>query len=168
MHAPSKILVPVDFSECSRAALDYAALLAVSLGADVDVLHVWRPPVGPSSQEDLLTHFARSVPGHKMMEWLVSFDLGAAIEAHGRLATAEQSAVPEAIVDVAESGEYDLVVMGTKAHHRLAHPIRGSVTQNVMRRSPCPVVMVRAAALPDDVPRPDTDIDVTTMWSWPS
>ena len=44
-----RILVPVDFSTCSRAALEYAAVIARRFGSGVDVLHVWEPPryVGP-------------------------------------------------------------------------------------------------------------------------
>ena len=36
-----KVLVPIDFSACSEAAVDYAVFLARELGARIDVLHVW-------------------------------------------------------------------------------------------------------------------------------
>ena len=39
-----KILVPVDFSDCSRVALDYARDLAQKLGARLHLLHVWEMP----------------------------------------------------------------------------------------------------------------------------
>src|SRR3954471_24226759 len=38
------LLVPVDFSAGSRAAVDYAALIAAKLGAGVELFHVWNPP----------------------------------------------------------------------------------------------------------------------------
>src|SRR5262245_40042270 len=40
----SRILVPVEYSEHCRAALEYAGRLAQSLGASIDVLHVWERP----------------------------------------------------------------------------------------------------------------------------
>ena len=41
----NRILVPVDFSECSKGALQYALEVAEKLNAAVAVLHVhWSPP----------------------------------------------------------------------------------------------------------------------------
>ena len=43
-----RILVPVDFSEASSAALEYAIDLAARHQATVDVLHVWELPPYPA------------------------------------------------------------------------------------------------------------------------
>ena len=49
----SRILVPVDFSETSRAALRYAGYMAQCCGALVEAFHVWEPPASVP-QADLL------------------------------------------------------------------------------------------------------------------
>jgi nucleotide-binding universal stress UspA family protein len=46
MPTISRLLVPVDFSACSRAALEYALFLGERFGASIDVLHVWDRPHG--------------------------------------------------------------------------------------------------------------------------
>jgi Universal stress protein family len=38
--AYGRILAPIDFSECSEAALEHAVFLAERLGADLDLMHV--------------------------------------------------------------------------------------------------------------------------------
>ena len=43
-----KILIPTDFSETSKNALKYGADLAVALGAQIDILHVFQIPVSVS------------------------------------------------------------------------------------------------------------------------
>lgn len=165
MHVPSKILVPVDFSESSRAALDYAAVLAERLGAELDVLHVWRPEAVPSSSVELLSDFAQSDPGHKMIEWLTACDERTFVTTHGRIAAADRAEVPDAIVDVVESGAYDLIVMGASQHGLLTHLFKGSTAEKVRQRAPCPVVTVRA---PDDDVQsiPPAENDVTVPWNW--
>ena len=168
MHSPSKILVPVDFTESSRAALEYAVNLGARLGAEIDVLHVWQPPHAVGS-EDLLAEFKRSEAGHKMMEWLVTLELGCDVEPHGRVATGARTAVPDAIVAAVERGAYDLVVMATHGRHGLSLLFRSSVTEKVVGRAPCPVVTLRAAEH-DGLPGaqdPD-DLAVTGVWDWPS
>lgn len=170
MHAPSKILVPVDFSEPSRAALEYAGLIGARFGAEVDVLHVWRRADNARSKEELLAEFMRSEAGHKMMEWLASFELRSDVEAHGRLASGVRGDVPDAIVGTVESGAYDLIVMGTHGRQGLSHLLHGSVAEKVMSRATCPVVTIRA---PDDgavlaVDADRLELDERNVWSWPS
>ena len=60
MQSPNRILVPVDFSDPSLAALRYATALGAQLGASVDVLHVWDPPKDIGSPTGLLVEFAKS------------------------------------------------------------------------------------------------------------
>ena len=41
-----KILVPVDYSDCSRVAMEYALFLAERFDAEIEVLHVAEIPLG--------------------------------------------------------------------------------------------------------------------------
>jgi universal stress protein A len=149
MHSPSRILVPVDFSDPSLAALKYAALLGAQLGASLDLFHVWRPPEDVQSRTEILAEFARSEAGHKMMEWLAPFELSTSVEARGRVTTGRQGHVSDAILEEAEAGEYDLVVMGTHMRQGFWNLLKGGVTAEIVRRSSCPVLTVRAE---DDLP----------------
>jgi nucleotide-binding universal stress UspA family protein len=168
MQSPSKILVPVDFSDSSRAALDVATSLGSRLGAAVDVLYVWPTQHGAESKKDLLLDFMRSDPGHTMMDWLADCEVRGDVEAHGRVAPGSRRAVPDAIVEAVENGAYDLVVMATHGRHGLSLLWKPSVTEEVMRRAPCPVLTVRAPE--DDTPPPPSalDRDLGTVWGWPS
>jgi nucleotide-binding universal stress UspA family protein len=151
MQSPTKILVPVDFSESSRAALELAAALGSRLGAAVDVLHVWPVPQPGASDREMLRDFAVSEPGHQIVEWLASFEQRDAVEAHVRVAVGSRSAVPEAIVETVTSGAYDLIVMGTHGRQGLSLLWRSSISDEVAKRAPCPVLMVRAD---DGAPHP--------------
>jgi universal stress protein A len=166
MHTPSRILVPVDFTESSRAALEYAALLGSRLGAEVDMLHVWRPEHA-ASKEEVLSEFMQSDAGHDMMEWLASCEVRGDVVTHGRIAEGAHSQIPDAIVEVVESCAYDLVVMATHGRQGLSLLLRGSVTEKVVRRAPCPVITIRApdGDLPAD-PR-GAGLDVASAWTWP-
>jgi universal stress protein A len=167
MHTPSRILVPVDFTESSRAALEYAALLGSRLGAEVDMFHVWRSQHAAASKGEVLTEFMQSDAGHEMTEWLASFEKRGDVIAHGRLAEGAHGQVPDAIVEAVESCAYDLVVMATHGRQGLSHLLRGSVTEKVVRRAPCPVITVRSPD--DDLPStPESaDVEVVNAWFWP-
>jgi len=148
MQSPNRILVPVDFSDPSRAALRYATLLSTQLSASVDVLHVWRPPADVASTTTLLVEFARSDEGHKMSEWLASVEQGSHIEARGRVVPGGEFDVSDAILREAEVGEYDLVVMGVHTHQGLWSLLMGGVTDEIVRHAPCPVLTIRAEDFP--------------------
>lgn len=144
MQSPNRILVPVDFSDPSRAALEYATFLGAQFSASVDVLHVWRPPEDVDSKTGLLVEFARSDEGHKMMEWLASCEHRSRVEARGCVVPGGEADVPDAILREVTVGDYDLVVMGAHPHQGLWHLIMGSVTDEIVKRASCPVLTVRA------------------------
>jgi nucleotide-binding universal stress UspA family protein len=54
--------------------------------------------------------------------------------------------VVDEIVGAAEDGAADLIVMATEGHHGVLDALRGSVTEQVLRRAPCPVLAVPARA----------------------
>jgi nucleotide-binding universal stress UspA family protein len=49
----------------------------------------------------------------------------------------------ETILDVAEEGRFQLIVMGTEGRGALSRFLMGSVAARVVRRAPCPVLTVR-------------------------
>lgn len=140
LEAPTRILVPIDFSPESRVAMRYAARLGQTLGADVDLLHVWDHPKGADGH--LLADFAHAEEGKQMRDCLADID-GGEVEVHGRVAQGGVKSPSEAIVAVAEEAHYSLIVMASHCHGRLSHLLSSSVVDDVIRHAPCPVLTVR-------------------------
>lgn len=133
-----RILVPVDLSPCSRMALDYAVFLADEFGASVDVLHVWQPAESrrvvdvpepaPSLAADDLREFVAGAQQPKRATLRQRIELGHPWKR---------------IVEEASSGQFDLLVIGTHGLTGRLHMIMGSMTEQVVRTAPCPVLTVR-------------------------
>jgi nucleotide-binding universal stress UspA family protein len=142
-----RILVPVDFSECSWAALEYARYFARCYQATVHVLHVWETPpyVDPGTTVDVpgrtqtLAEFLRSPAGNEMKRLLDALEDAGSGEVFCRLESGDPC---DTIVSVAHE-DYDLVVMGTHGRTGLTHLLLGSIAERVVRRAPCPVLTVR-------------------------
>ena len=144
-----RLLVAVDFSECSRAALRKAAKLARRTGGTIDVIHAWQLPafvppesvvgsVGATGEPlvDLMQKNAEAA-----MKELVERARSEGIEiADARIVLGNPAAM---IVEQARSGGYDLVVLGTHGRSGLSHALVGSVAEKVVRLSPVPVLTVR-------------------------
>ncbi len=54
--------------------------------------------------------------------------------------------VVESVIETAEAWRADLLVMATAGHHGFADALRGSTTERVLGRAPCPVLAVPARA----------------------
>jgi universal stress protein A len=139
-----KILFPTDFSEASEAAWPYAASLAEQLGAEVILLHVVPEPAPR-------VHFVAGFPcGRSTNGGASEFDrLG--VDAMSKAAGSKVSLTPKVreglasweIVEEAREVGADMIVMGTHGRAGLAHLLRGSVAEVVVREAPCPVITVR-------------------------
>jgi nucleotide-binding universal stress UspA family protein len=149
----SRILVPVDFSPCSRAALEYALELAEGMGAQIDVLHVSEPSAFIGADALMLIPDASRAGalGESRDDLLHELDgfLGSA-RARVRRVRLEPGLPADVIPSVAKDGGYDLVVMGTHGRSGLSRLVVGSVAEAAMRRSPVPVLTLR---LPRHEPR---------------
>ncbi len=148
----TKILCPVDFSEGSDRALDYAVSLAKQLGADVWMTHVYELPLYsvPSGvayaagQPGELFDFVRGVKERiqtKLDELKAKFQ-SAGPALHTRLV---EGAPAGSIVDLADEMSADLIVLGTHGRTGLPHLLMGSVAERVARTSRCPVLVVPIA-----------------------
>jgi nucleotide-binding universal stress UspA family protein len=140
----NRILVPVDFSEHSQRALVEALAMAAIYGAEVTVLHVWEPPgvVVPAMAFGAPEEGDPELEVRQRLDDLVAaVDSPPGVRVEKRLATGVAYAT---IVEVAEEGSYDLVVIDTHGRSGLARFFVGSVAERVCRHAPCPVLVLRA------------------------
>jgi nucleotide-binding universal stress UspA family protein len=150
-----RILCPVDYSEHSRRAVDYACAIARWYRATVTGLYVLEPmsPLPARASEGLdppfvftqrhverfqaqLEAFMRDCAGNRAVEAMVV-----------------EGAVSRDIVRVAREMPADLIVMGTHGRSGVDRLMLGSTTEKLLRRTPCPLLTVPAHA-PDAVPVP--------------
>lgn len=139
------ILVPIDFSEHSHAALELALELARASGARLHLLHAYEvplgviPPYGVALPEALLAQ-VRDAAVQRVREVAETVRAaGVACETH-----VVHAPPVEAIDEAARSFGADLVVMGTRGLGGLKHVLLGSVAERTVRTAPCPVLTTRA------------------------
>jgi len=148
MTTITKILVPVDFSEQSRAAVNNAIVFAQAFGASVEVAHLWKTKVGEApGAEQTLNEFAASPEGKQMTEYLDSLEHHG-VEVRGRLHLVHDE--PHvAIVELAQQEGHDMIVLGTHGRTGVSHLLHPSVAERVVRHATCPVLTIRT---PDEKP----------------
>lgn len=141
--ALERILVPVDFSDCSLDAVEYAAVVARRAQASVRLLHVLEP-VSYGLDFTLLHTTKREQAREGAAARLT--DLVSALTAAGLTADFElRGGLPsDSILDAARSYPADLIVMGTHGRRGLSHTFCGSVAESVLRRGQSPVLTVRS------------------------
>ena len=137
------ILVPVDGSNCSKQALEYA--LEHYPDDDVTAFHVISAGTGDLGSFAGMTG---DLPDSERMEERaeeVLEEATAIADEHGvDVATRTGRGRPDrAIVALIEDEEYDLVVMGSHGRDNVRKMLLGSVAEKVVRRAPSPVVIVR-------------------------
>ncbi len=138
----SSILCPVDFSDGSARAVDYAVALAAHAHGDLVLLHVGDPVLaeaaagafGPSFVRDEAQRELRALAGR------ITATLGAAAPPLALRVCLGDPATE--IVRVAGDLERDAIVMGTQGLSGYRKLFFGSVTEHVLRRSSIPVLAV--------------------------
>jgi universal stress protein A len=144
MPAFKSLLCPVDFSDCSRHALDKACELATATHARLTLVHIWQPPMfgipDVPISSDLIGGMVEE-DDQLLAKWL-TLAKAAGVE-DARSITATGAPWDEIVRLLAKPGEYDLVVMGTHGRTGLGHILLGSVAERVVRHAPCAVLVVR-------------------------
>jgi nucleotide-binding universal stress UspA family protein len=132
------IVVGLDGSKGSQAAVPLAAELAHLAGASVIVVHV----------EERIASRGGSEPAHldqddltarveTIAEGLRADDLDARVE----IAVDLLGGPAAGIAAVAEEAGADLIVVGSRGHSALAGVLLGSVAQKLLQIAPCPVLV---------------------------
>jgi nucleotide-binding universal stress UspA family protein len=147
-----RILVPIDGSDAASHGLSEALRLAAPWRSTIRLLHV----VCTDSLSE--GHAGRAeAEGHRRSleeraRNLLSFaasaagNAGVAIEAQVR--ELERGRPASAILEDAVSSRCDLIVMGTHGRSGLGHDVIGTNAEEVVRKSPVPVLSVRPAKAP--------------------
>jgi universal stress protein A len=137
MFKLQKILVPVDFSDCSKKALQYAIPFAKQFGAELDLLHVVEPYPAVPELGPLQTETLQDTRGELQ-------DLCRMIGKAVRSRTSVRTGAPhlEIVQAAAELGA-DLIILSTHGHKGLTRMFLGSTAEKVVRHAPCPVLIVR-------------------------
>ncbi len=145
-HSPSsiqRILIPVDFSDCSLDALEYGALVAQRSKASIRILHVLEPV--SYGLDFTLPHVAKRDHDRTAITKRLS-DLTAALTSAGLVSDfVLAGGLPaDSILNEAMAPDVGLIVMGTHGRRGLSHALFGSVAEFVLRTSSCPVLTVRS------------------------
>jgi nucleotide-binding universal stress UspA family protein len=142
-----RILFPTDFSHHNDAALTYASTLAAEAGAllyivHVDEMHDLNAAMGEAGyliaaavahegRPEVRRHLESVVPTTKKVAYEHYYLQG--------------SPVTE-ILEFAERENVDLIVMASHGRTGLSRLLMGSIAEGVLRKAPCPVLIVRQPA----------------------
>lgn len=144
-----KILVPVDGSGVSMAALRAAAKMAESFGSEVMLFHVMQLP---SPMEIFETYSGKMGEiYYQIKERVEKFGekvlMNAVKECSAFKVNFKEKAVwgeaASEILQEALLGKYDLIVIGSRGLDDIEDWLLGSVSHRVVRRSKCPVMVIR-------------------------
>jgi len=140
-----KILVPIDFSEHSRKALQYAIPFAQQFGASIDLVYVVEPTVYPADFSFGQVGFPAIEDelrkrGAEELDDLIRKDIGKRVPAKRAIRTGK--AFYEILL-YAKEEKIDFIVIATHGHTGIEHALFGSTAEKVVRKAPCPVLIVR-------------------------
>ena len=140
------ILCPVDFSEFSQRAYQHALSLAEHYQAKLVVQHVvelWRHPSASFAASGGLYEEFRQVLRETGEDHLQQFVKNHAHDKIQPELVVHEGSAPDSILSFAQTQKADLIVMGTHGRRGFDHLMLGSVTDRVMRKATCPVLVVR-------------------------
>jgi nucleotide-binding universal stress UspA family protein len=140
------ILHPTDFSESSKYAMAYAIALAKEFEAELCLLHVVEEV--PSMFYLDLSKAPPAVPAMTEIQDKAQGALEELLPAEERGAIRARRVIRVGapfveIIRCAKETEARMIVLGTHGRTGLKHLIMGSVAENVVRKSPYPVLTVR-------------------------
>ena len=132
-----KIICPVDFSELSRKSLQYANEFARLSNGQVFL-------VGVIENDPTITYSKglekeRAEEEQKLLALIEEENMAGIVADY----VIYEGFPEECILDYAKRQEADVIIMGSHGRRGLKRMILGSVAEHVIRRSPCPVLVVK-------------------------
>jgi nucleotide-binding universal stress UspA family protein len=143
------ILVPVDFSDVTLKVVKAAVYLAKPFQSHITLMHVeWTEPapeiIDFGAGPNLVPPPVRDEPEITEAKKKKLAELEELVTSVGLTSTTIELQGPpvEQILAQAETGRVDLIVIGSHHHGALYHLIEGGVTEGILSRTRCPVLIV--------------------------
>jgi len=151
-----RILVPTDFSDSALLALEHGIFLTKKFDGELVLLHVAElPTITIHDFPSDLFELAREGGMDRMGELLEKQEVALPPVKRVVLAGTPSEPAADVIVEYAKTNEVDFIVMGTHGRRGMRRLLLGSVTEEVVRRSPCPVLTTRTHKDAWSLPRAD-------------
>jgi nucleotide-binding universal stress UspA family protein len=140
------ILYATDFSPAAGAALPYVLGLAQRYGARVHALHVRHPSPFPIAGPEAMVQIMETLDEQAKLDCESMQEMLAGVP-HEVLST-EGDIWPN-IAEKLDESNIDLIIIGTRGRTGIGRAVLGSVAEEILRRSPCPVLTVGPHISPD-------------------
>jgi nucleotide-binding universal stress UspA family protein len=138
--------VPIDFSEHSKNALKYAIPFAQKFKASIDLIYVVEPTIYPADfsfgqigfpnvEEELRTR------GGNELKNLIKKEITGDVVSRKVVRTGKPF---YEINQYALEENISLIIIATHGHTGMEHILFGSTAEKVVRKAPCPVLVVRS------------------------
>ena len=139
-----RIVVGVDGSPSSKAALRWAVRQAELTGVSVEAVIAWHLPVvvggAPFEPVRIMDDTDFGGIAAKLLTETISQTVGAASTAKISSTVTEGNAA-QVLLEAADGA--DLLVVGSRGHGGFTGALLGSVSQHCAHHAPCPLVIVR-------------------------
>jgi nucleotide-binding universal stress UspA family protein len=150
MHSIKKILFPTDFSATANNAFRYLLWFADQFQAQITLLHLVYPepdamdlPGVSLIMTEKKVAVAKLVMQDMVDEGMVRVQAAHDLQNPPEVIAIVEIGVPDRLIsEYAEQHEMDLIVMGTQGEHSVLERLMGSVTTTVIRKAPCPVMVI--------------------------
>jgi len=159
-----KILVPIDFSDVSRLAAEFAIDLAERSGAEVVFLHSMHFnyfndfPYAPGLNLQQMIADVQDAVENNMRNFVAEFKTNANIDTE-----VSGLHLPQAVKDIVDERNIGLVIIGTKGSSGWSEFLVGSNTERVVRWANCPVISVPTKSSFDSIKRILVPIDLSEI-----
>ncbi len=139
------ILVPIDFSDYSKKALQYCVEFAKQFNAEINLIYVIEPIIYPAD----LTMGQMVIPQPEInnsekfqyeLEELAKKEIGELLKFSTIIKTGQPFLE---IIETATELDSDLIIISTHGHTGVEHLLFGSTAEKVVRKAPCPVLTLR-------------------------
>ncbi len=138
------VLVPIDFSKISTQLVERAGELAKADGSKVTIIHVVESDTEPASYEA----GPQSVRDRRSMEFHETHQRLQEYSEHLKQSGVETTAllvegdIAQQILEHAKKFQSEVIVLGRHGHSGLLSKLLGTVSETVLHKSPCPVLLV--------------------------
>jgi nucleotide-binding universal stress UspA family protein len=142
----TKILTATDGSEVALRGVQYAAYLATKLGCKVTLIHVVELSATPLSVAAINEESRRKFAEDPMESGRSIIRLSQKPLADAGIASnyeVMEGRPAEVICKYAIEGKFDLIIVGNQGRGKISRVLLGSVSSEVVRVAPCPVLVIR-------------------------